>query len=209
MKDATFPIVSIIPEHTVGKQTDLEQTATLPTAEAATDCFKRAYKRLLNPPVWHEISGKLSASFMLAGKAGYELDRLAQENDYIRIDLHTPGNAAGEGYDWVKIEAMQYLSGPNDTEELFGMRVRPCANPADEGSDTAHFFKSTATSTFIIHRQGNTVTASYHGRNEQTNSDTGNTTDNIRNTAVAAAAKAGKSELQWMALIKGLLQAEL
>ncbi len=209
MKDASFPIVSIIPENTVGKQTDLEQTAAWNSEDEAVDCFKRAYKRLLNPPVWQEISGMLSASFVLTGKGGYELDRLAQENDHIRINLHTPGNAAGEGYDWVKIEAMQYLSGPNETEELFGMRVRPCANPAEDGSDTAHFFTSTATSTFIVHRQGNIVTASYHGRNEQANSDTENGADNIRNTAVAAAAKAGLSELQWMALIKGFLQAEL
>ncbi len=208
MKDTVLQ-PSIIPAHIEGKQTDLEQTATLPDTEQAIDCFKRAYKRLLNPPVWQEISGMLSSSFTLCGKGGYELDRLAQEHDYIRVNLHAPGNAVGDGYDWVQIDAMQYLAGADGDSEFFGLRVRPCSNPADDSIDTAHFFKGEATSTFVIRRNGLTVIASYHGRNELANTDTESTTANVRNTAVAAAAIAGLSELQWNALIKGLLQAEL
>jgi hypothetical protein len=49
------------------------------------------------------------------------------------------------------------------------------------------------------------VTAHYFGRNEEPNTEGLGLTDKIRNVVVAGGALAGMSELQWTALLKGLL----
>ena len=85
------------------------------------------------------------------------------------------------------------------------MKLRASGKPGEEGESAAHFFKEDATSSFVIHRKGNKVTASYHGRNEVPNTDTDKTIDNIRNSMVAMGALAGLSELQWSRIIKGFL----
>lgn len=200
---------SLIPEHTEGKQNDIQFSNTSPDREKAVDCFKRAYKRLLNPPVWHELAGFMSGEFVLVGADSKELHRLAKPGDLFRIDLPGPGPRSGDGYDWVKVEEIEDKSDENAEEELFAMRVSPTVNPDNSNPATAHFFKAGASSTFVIHRAGNTVTASYHGRNEMPNNETHSTTDNIRNTVVAASAALGFSEVQWSALTKALLEPEI
>ncbi|MEO8173706.1 MAG: hypothetical protein ABI581_11505 [Sediminibacterium sp.] len=200
---------TIIPAHTEGKQNDLSVAVTLASREESTDTFKRAYKRLLNPPVWHELAGSLSGEFALVGIAGNELNRLAQTGDLFKVDLPGPGPKAGDGYDWVRVDAIDDQSNEQADEELFAMRISPTINPGVTNHDIAHFFKGTASSTFIIHRKGNEVTASYHGRNEMPNNETGNIIDNIRNSVIAATAAIGLSELQWKSLIKGFLEPEI
>jgi hypothetical protein len=86
------------------------------------------------------------------------------------------------------------------------MRLRPCPAPGKENNDTAHFFHDGATSSFIITRKDNVVTASYHGRNELPNVNTESAADNVRNGVVASGALLALSELQWAALLKGLLK---
>ena len=54
-------------------------------------------------------------------------------------------------------------------------------------------------------RKAGTVTAHYKGRNESPNTDELALTDKVRNVVVAGGALAGVSELQWRALLKGLL----
>lgn len=200
---------TMIPENQQGKQTDLEYAVTAATEAEAADCFTRAWKRMLNPPIWHKLCGTLSASFMLTGEHGDPVSRLAQQNDHICIDIPGPANSAGKGFDWVRIEHVEEDINPAAATEKMGMRVRACANPKTTETVTAHFFDEHATSTFIITRNGKTVTASYHGRNEMPNSATGHVADNIRNTVVALGATAGLSELQWSALIQSFLQEEI
>ena len=199
---------SIIPVNTEGKPNDLEHAVSFPTRERAVACFKLACGHLLRPDEWHRLCGALSADFALVGPDGVVLQRRAKLNDYLRIGIPGPGTRAGEGYDWVKVEAMEDSLDAATDEECFGMRVRPCADPQKEDNDTAHFFKRESTSTFIICRKGNTVTVSYHGRNETPNTNTAKVVDNIRNSIIAAGAMVGLSEAQWSALIKAFLEKE-
>jgi len=200
----------IVPVQVKGKQSDLQYTLTLETRAEAIDCFNRASKRLLNPKVWHELCGALSASFVLTGAHGEIVTRLAQVNDYLRIEIPAPGSAAGDGYDWVRIEAIDDKTDNNAEQEHFAITVRPCTMPGGAtGGDTAHFFEHSATSSFVVERKQNTVTAYYYGRNEVPNTDTERTMDNVRNALVATGGFAGLSEAQWYGLIKGLLQEEI
>ncbi|MEO7800737.1 MAG: hypothetical protein ABIR81_01990 [Ginsengibacter sp.] len=202
-------IENLVPENIVGKATDLEHSVNLPDAEQAMDTFKRAYKRLLNVPVWHELCGAASAEFYLTDASGKEVHRLAEPDDHFKIDITGPGSKIGDGFDWAKVEKITDNASPQSTEESFGLRVAAAKNPLTASGDTAHFFKNNATSTFIIKRVNNTVSAEYHGRNELPNTATDSTVDNVRNTFVAGVALAATSKMQWNALLKGLLEAEI
>jgi hypothetical protein len=200
---------TLIPEHKEGKQNDLHFSAVFDDREKAVDCFKRAQKRLLNPGVWHKLGGIFSGEFVLVNETGNQPQRLAEAGDMYRIDLPGPGPRAGNGYDWVRIDAIDDRSDETLDDELFAIRVSPTFNPYNATPVTAHFFKAGASSTFVIKRNRNQVIAEYHGRNEVTNNETGNLVDNARNSMMGTAALAGLSELQWSALIKALLEPEL
>lgn len=202
-------IKKIVPAGIKGKDTDVEHSVTLNNVEEARDAFKRAYKRMLNVNIWHNLSGFASAHFALKDEEGEDMERLAQVGDHFQIDIPGPGPASGDGYDWVKVEAIEDDSQPGADEENYGMRVRSCTNPNTEGGDTSHFFTSEATSSFIINRQKNKVTSSYHGRNEVINTDTEKVQDKIRNTIIATGALAGISEIQWGRLIESFLEEEV
>jgi hypothetical protein len=198
----------IIPGQEAGKQNDLYYRREEEDREHAVKCFTRAYKRMLNPRVWHKLCGALSAEFKLVDGTD-DPHRLAMEGDHYRIDITGPGPRAGDGYDWVMVEAVEVHADPDAEQESAAMRLRTCKNPKGNTQDTAHFFTDAATSTFIISRMGNAVTASYHGRNEQPNTETQNSIDNLRNGAVASGAMAALSEAQWQTLITEFLQPEI
>lgn len=196
-----------IPPNTIGKAVDLDYSVTAVNEEEAIKTFKRASKRLLNPPVWKEISGFFSATFHLENSVESSPQRLAMEGDYLRINIPGPGNTAGDGYDWVQVVGITEYEDAGIGE--FSLELRPSINPAKPAEGRAHFFKEGASSTFIIRRNGNVVTASYHGRNEVPNVEDVSLGDKVRNTIVATGARAGISELQWAALMKGILEKEL
>ncbi len=207
MKDA--PINSpLIPANEVGKALDLESFVEENSPEEAINTFDRACKRLLNPPVWHELSGNFSAAFKLATANGAEANRLAQVNDYLKIDVPGPGPSAGGGYDWVKVENISGNADPS-ADQSFGLILAATPNPDKPEKGIAHFFGDGATSTFIVKRIGNKVISSYHGRNELPNTKNASFPDKIRNSLIAAGALSGISELQWKALISGLLEKEI
>lgn len=199
----------IIPANEKGKQNDLEHSESFTSREEAAKCFVRAYKRMFNPKVWHKLCGFMSAELALVNPNGEKERDLAEINDYYRIDIPGPGTTAGDGYDWVKVDAIEEHHDATAETEWMAMRLRPAPNPAHGTSDVAHFFQDSATSTFIISRTGNTVTASYHGRNELPNNHTSSAIDNLRNAVVTSGAFAGFSEAHWSTLIKEFLQAEI
>jgi hypothetical protein len=197
----------VVPENVAGKLVDLEASVMEESAEEAENTFNRACTRLLNPPIWHEIAGALSASFELQNSDGQYPERLAEVGDYLKISIPGPGNSAGDGYDWVRVEAIEENTLP-EAAASFALRLRSSANPTHAEKGTAHFFTEDATSTFIAKMSGNEVVVSYHGRNEMPNTE-GGLGDKIRNTIVASGAALGLSELHWKALLNGLLAKEI
>ena len=88
---------NLIPTNVRGKPTDLEFSVTLASIEEARHCYMRVVKRMQNPEIWHELAGWASASFKLMGSEGEDVARLAEEGDYIRIDVPGPGSKEGGG----------------------------------------------------------------------------------------------------------------
>lgn len=196
----------LIPVNDRGKQLNLQASTTLRTKEAAAARFKLAAARLLRPQRWQQLCGAASASFEVMGKKLKPLMRRVEEDDYIRINIPGPGPGLGDGYDWVRVSLIE-SSGVSDHRQL-GLKLAAIPNPHSAEPSSAHFFKSGSSSTLIVHLDNMKVMATYHGRNEVVNNETGNVPDNIRNTIIAAGAMAGLSELQWSRLIHALIEEE-
>ena len=194
---------NVIPPQEAGAQSDTYAFKKLDDDTTAKLFFKVVCDRLKNVNSWQKYSGDLTADFRLCDEKGNEVDRSVQKSDRFKIDVPGPGTIAGNGYDWVKVEAIEESA--LSEGEMIMLRVRPASNPTDEKNDTAHFFTEDSTSSFIVKRIKDTVSAEVHGRNEKLNVGTGNILDKTRNALAGAAAIAGASEFQWKSLTKGLI----
>ena len=197
---------SLVPENIEGKPVDIEKTVQRSSAEEALDTYNTAKTILLRPFLWQSLPGFEGASFELEKADSADESGVMQKEDFIKIDIPGPGPHSGEGFDWVTVEMIEENFDP-EADNSFGIMVRPCPEPANKRSNiAAHFFKDKATSTFIVKRIHNTVTAYYYGRNEVPNLKGASLFDKLRNAFVSLGALAGISNLQWKLLINGLLK---
>ena len=193
-----------IPIQKVGSKLDLQSRVACDTSEAAERFFEHVKNRLLNVNQWDEICRLPSSTFRLINNQNQEIAGFVKEDDYIRINIPGPGTTVGEGYDWVKVETI--IDRELNEGSILSITVRPTHHPLRAFSETAHFFSSEATSTFIVKRAGQNISAEVHGRKETPNNDTTVFIDNLRNTFVGWAAKIGFAYPQWSALTKGLVK---
>lgn len=194
-----------IPEQHEGNQTDVIEFADCETRQKAHELFLLAKSRLKDVSNWHTFSGPGSSKFTLTDAQGNPLYRMAEKEDHFYIDLPAPGTIAGDGLDWVQIINIDDVEDANAESEYIAITVRPVANPRHPGKETAHFYGHNSTSTFIVERYLNHVSAAVHGRNETANTENTGIYDTVRNTIIALTARAGISGPQWKALVKGLL----
>lgn len=197
---------SVPPPQTEGIEKNIEETTEMENIEDAEDLFVIAKNRLLHVNDWHKVSTTIPSDFTIVDRHGEKLDRAVHKGDYIIIKIPAPGNNAGEGKDWVFVEALEYDDYPDDNREMIAMRLRPVQNPQSSDEDVAHFFTGNASSTFVVERIGRKIIAYYYGRNEKPNTDTEKLSDTIRNLAVAAGAMLGFSDVQWKELLQGFLR---
>jgi len=196
----------IVPPQEKGRKTSAEAHRDCLSREGAVEVYQEARRRLLDINRWDEYAGAASATFRLTDLLGNEIDRSPEIGDLIRINLPGPGSVSGEGYDWVEIETyIETIDSGRDTD-LFAFRVRPAPMPGSGDEVPAHFYTEDATSTFLIQRAGNKVTAAEKGRNEVPNTDADSIRDKIRNTVVGASASIGLAFPQWKSLMEGLLE---
>jgi len=191
----------LVPVQNEGSEMDTVETRSACSIEAANAIYEKACGRLLDVNSWGKLAG--ISDFQLIDPTGVRVEREVQEGDFIRIDIPGPGTAAGMGYDWVRVEEIKSFE-QDGTAEV-GMRVRPSAHPVSGSPETAHFLQDSATSTFIIRRKGNEVSAEEHGRNEVANTKASGLIDKGRNMIVGLAAKLGLSYPQWKSLVKAFL----
>ncbi|RYU87974.1 hypothetical protein EWM62_15900 [Mucilaginibacter terrigena] len=195
-----------IPVQTEGEKTDIIQFADCANVPDAHHLFLLAKDRLKDISQWHVLSGPHSAKFAITDAAGNEVYKMAEKGDLFYINLPAPGPMAGDGKEWVRIEAIQELEDADAESEYITMTVRPVANPRHPDKATAHFFSHNSTSTFIVERYQNHVSAAVHGRNETPNNKDTGLYDTVRNTIIALAAREGLSVPQWKSLVTGILQ---
>lgn len=196
-----------IPEQEQGAQKDFEHQVTFTSLSTAKNNFDVAKYRLLEINQWHEYAGVLSADFLLTNKNGEQLDRPANVGDYIKIDVPGPNHPGGR-YDWVRIEEITYEM-PDARNEMLFLKLVPCAEPGvNEEKDASHFFDENSSSSFILKREEQEITISYHGSNEIVNTHTGDALDNARNWLIGLSAMLGFSDIQWKKLIQGIVEVQ-
>jgi len=191
-----------IPPQQQGQQADIVEKMHASHTFQAKSVFHDAKMRLLDISEWGTISDGMSASFQLTDQFGNMKNGLPEVGDHIRINIPGPGSSAGKGYDWVRIELVK--EGTDTKSEFAAIKVRPSADP-QKREGTAHFFDRSATSSFMIVREGCVITAEIHGRNEEPNTETKKLPDKVRNLVVGTAATIGLAKIQWQKLAKGLL----
>lgn len=195
---------NIIPKHEQGKKIDCFETVEFENAVEAKSFYKLARQRLCDINGWNEVATLPSATFQLSDRSGAALSRPARENDLVRIDIPGPGLPSSKGYDWVRVERIEEEKDQH-TQRII-LTLRPTTDPTNSNPDIAHFFKSLATSTFLVEQKHNVVSAQYAGRNELINTDNTRMADNIRNFLVGLSAKMGASSPQWKALAAGMVK---
>ncbi len=194
-----------IPQQHTGTQSDTLFAVTARTEAEAKQLFEKGCRNLLNVNKWQQLAGSLSASFDLTDGHGKKVYRAAQKGDYFRINLPAPGNESGHGYDWVRVEEIVKELTDGTTQSVI-MQVRPAQHPAEQHSESSHFFTSDATSSFCVERKSKTVSAAVHGRNEKPNTHSGGWLNKIRNAVIGFLAMLGMNKPQWKALVKGILE---
>ncbi|PWS33838.1 hypothetical protein [Pedobacter paludis] len=195
----------LIPKQINGKQTDIEESHDFETEQQAQDFYELAKSRLLDISNWHSISKIEASAFCLIDQQNNPVDRLPMVDDFIRIDVPGLGNQAGQGFDWVRIEHLEEYIEEDQQEAIFIMRARPCKAPSTAEDETTHFFKSEATSNFVIRKKNLQVSGEVHGRNELANTESSHLIDKARNLAVATGSFLGFSFVQWNLLVKGIM----
>ncbi|MBD1385410.1 hypothetical protein IDJ75_08990 [Mucilaginibacter rigui] len=195
-----------IPPQTEGEKTDVIHFADCTSIEEAHHLFLLAKDRLKDISQWHVLSGPHSAKFALTDAAGNEVYKMAEKGDLFYINLPAPGPLAGDGKEWVRIEAIEEVDDATAESEYITMTVRPVASPMHPDRATAHFFAHQSTNTFIVERYLTHVSAASYGRNETPNNKGVGLYDTVRNTIIALAAREGLSGPQWKSLVSGILE---
>ncbi len=196
-------VLGILPEQYTGKEIIGEATIEVDSNVEADALYEKAKERLLHVNNWHNVAGFVSAVFHLFDANGQPVSRQVQQGDYIRIDIPGPGSSEGDGYDWVKVEALSEID--NYEIRSAGFRVRPTAKPFD-GTHIAHFYDQASTSSFIVSKQQQKVLASVIDRNINPNNDNASLLDQVRHVAVALGAIGMFSKAQWQNLANGLVE---
>jgi hypothetical protein len=196
----------LVPQQQTGKPIDATSAVELPGEENAKTFFNTVKRRLQDINRWKDYAGEFSADFQLVDKTGVEVQRTIQKGDFFKIDIPGPGSKSGGGYDWVQVEEVENFNKTHS--QMFGFRVRPTDNPQDpdRGEDVAHFYSHRSTSSFVVEREKNKVTASVYDRNTKPNMDAGLTTDKIRDAVIGAVGVISFSKLQWQRLTDGLIR---
>lgn len=190
-----------VPQQKSGGFHDTESIKQYKATEADAK-FEILKKRFFSINHWREYSGKASSEFKHFSESGQPVDRVPRRGDFIRIGIPGPGTEEAGGYDWVEVTHITHRQIDND--ESYLISCRPSKDPNQPKGGVAHFYSATATSNFMIAKEGNTLKAAIYGRNEKPNFDAG-FLDKIRNFMIAAGGMMGFSKIQWKMLAEGLL----
>jgi hypothetical protein len=194
-----------IPQHKSGKRYDALSVVICETEKEAKERYAITLGRLTAINDWDSISGNIiSSSFLLCDEKGQKLNGIPRIGDYIRIDVPGPGTGNGDGFDWVKIENILERSFIH--KSLYMIQVRPACCPLNDIEEVAHFFSPEATSNFLVARVGLKVMSGIFGRNESPNTSVQHLSDIVRNQVTAGFAFLRFSDMQWRALINGILK---
>lgn len=193
-----------IPEQIEGGFSDIVSEITSETVSEAVFHFKCIKKRFFDINSWELFAGNEQAEFALCDEMGELILSKAEVGNYVRIKIPVLHNLIGGNYDWVKIEVID-TEVSEDTEMVY-VRVRPSENPTKKNGKIAHFHKNSATSSFIIKREGKKISCEVHGRNELPNTEHLTLLQKLRNEVVSLGGAVFASKFQWKSFTDGIIE---
>jgi len=196
----------MLPPQLKGKAIDIKKSRSFNNSSEAIAFYEKAKEKLQRVNNWGELAGDLSADFQQTDAKGNKVNRPLEKGDHFKIDIPGPGSVVGQGFDWVKVEAIIVQSTPS--RNLYSFRVRPSENPFNRRAGIAHFYDKDSTSTFSIRRNKNVVSITIHDRNTQPNSDIGDSVDKIRDRIIGTLGVLAFSSFQWTKLAEGIMSNE-
>lgn len=191
--------MSLIPDHQSGRVVDAESFIELRSEKVATVFYEVVRNRLQHVNSWSIIANGSSARFQLVNKEGIEVYRKAQEGDYLKMEVSSPSDNAGNRFGWFRIEAVDNFANNNGLES-FGFRIRPAFSPS-YGKNFSHS-PDELTNTFIVSRVGNRVTASIFQRGGDTSRGLTSPVNGDQNGGIAMTRL---SYVEWKNLTDGLI----
>lgn len=163
--------------------------------------FNQMKKVFLDINRWDQLFKK-NTEFYLKNTSGQEQSAPIQIGDLVAIKIPGPKNHLGDGFDWVKVQNM--IIAEKEDQSILSFELQPCANPK-KPNQIAHFFQDSARNNFIIKKEGCTITAEVHGRNEIPNCSNVPFRDQLRNFFIANGGIFGMSKIQWEVWSKNIL----
>lgn len=154
----------LVPQNTEGVATDITHSMPAETTEDAEDLFVDAKDRLLDVNNWAKYGNLSRVHFRLADHNGHPVSRHMRRTDHIVIHIDGSDNAAD--VDWFTIDALEYDDYPDQNAETFAIRLSPTQQTGTGASTAGN--AGTDTSTIVVERQGVSLIATYHGRNNIT-----------------------------------------
>lgn len=209
--DSSFRLKSftVAPTPFTGVNHDTRKRIQLHSTGDAIDLYKTAAERLLYVNEWNTLESMEGQQYALFDINGDAKTGKAEEGDYIRINNTQALNLQKEKrYDWVRIEKMVQFE--HKERNTTAMRVRPAADPTlkvpFKNRPTAHYYTSSATTTFIVERTETMVMVGIHPRNQVLNTAQATGFYNqLRNVVVGLMGLLGITKNQWKILLEGLV----
>ncbi|SHE41407.1 hypothetical protein [Chryseobacterium takakiae] len=190
-----------VPRQKSGGFHDTESTKQYKDIEIDAQ-FAILKKRFFSINEWKDFCGKASSEFKHFSESGQPVNRIPQRGDFIRIGIPGPGTEEAGGYDWVEIVNIAHRQ--IDDYESYLISCRPSKDPTKPKGHIAHFYGRSATSNFMIVKEGTILKVGVYGRNEKPNFNAG-FLDKVRNFLIAAGGMIGIAKIQWKLLAEGLL----
>lgn len=163
MPEPRSALPDYIPDQIVGKASDICGAESYQSEAQAQRAFRQTRAHMLNVNDWNRLAEKSAPGRTLAGAnplvPGFSLvDKpagKAQRGDVIEIA------AAGQS---MYVRIVEII----DQADEFAITVRT-SDRQGHFAEAEHMYVSTATTTFRLSREGQTVTTGFHGRNEIVN----------------------------------------
>lgn len=187
-------IQHLLPINTIGSENNAVSFLICNSETEAFDKFRKLSQKILQVNDWKVSASKNPTEFYLYNKEN-DKSSIAYVNDLVKIKMPAPKNRIGSGFDWVIVNKIEPVEQTEIKGLLFQMKPHSCAESAS--GSIAHFYKETASNTFILAKKDKTLQFSIHGRNEIPNTAKVGFLSAIRNLFVASGGIFGGSKVQW------------
>jgi hypothetical protein len=190
-----------VPSQRVGGFHDTESQKFYDNSSDACIAFNALKDRFFAIYCWKNFCNNTLADFHLYDAQGHMVTRMAQIGDFVKIEI-LASHVIGIKYYWVKIK--EIIHEQDFKTERYLITFVPSSDPSVKIKRVIHFYSGNSSSTFMIARDSQVLTAGVYGRNEAPNLKT-DPINCIINIVISFGAMTGLSKVQWKNFTESIL----